>query len=681
MSSKIVGIDLGTTFSAIAYINKFGMPEIIPNAEGERVTPSVILFEDENIIVGTLAKQNAVAMPDRIVEFVKREMGKSLDEYSREFNGKNYSAEMLSSLILKKLKGDAESYLNCSLSDAVITVPAYFNEFQRAATIDAGKLAGLNVLRIVNEPTAAAIAFGVGKCDKDQTVLVFDLGGGTFDVTIMEIKDKNIKMLVTNGDYSLGGKDWDDAIIKYVASLFEEEHGLDPLEDSAAYQDLQSKSVQAKIVLSNRAKTQISFGYKGKYIKAELTEEKFCEISTSRLERCKHLTEIALNEANLNASQIDTILLTGGSTRMPMVKRMIKDMFRKDANDSVNPDEVVALGAAIQGAMIEETKGIASANIIKMLAGITSQDVNPHSLGTVVLKEGRLHNSIIIPKNTPIPTVMSRSDYATSYNNQTYLDVYLLQGEDTDPRCCSLLGAYEFFNIPPRQAGKTLVEITYKYDLNGMVEVEAKDITTGEKLPKKVKKGEISLDDLEISRQLDIALLLDVSISMEGDKLCDAKKAIIEFLGRLQGPNRVGLIRFGSDARIIQNLTENLEHIRSEVIKLQACGGTAMAEALLSANENMLKDQGATNVIILLTDGQPNDAIATEQAAAISKSKAIRVITIGVGYDVDAAFLKRIASSLEDYHFVDDSFELSNTFINIAVELSTGLINKRGKDL
>ncbi len=486
-TKKCVGIDLGTTFSAIAYINEFGMAEIIPNSEGERLTPSVILFDDENVIVGTLAKQNAVAMPDRIVEYVKREMGKSITEYSREFSGKIYSANMLSSLILQKLKNDAEIYLGDHIFDVVITVPAYFNEFQRAATVEAGKLAELNVLRIINEPTSAALAFGVHKADRDQMVIVFDLGGGTFDITIMEIKGKKIRMIATNGDHMLGGKEWDDEIIKYIARVYEEEYGIDPLEDLQAYQDLQLKSVQAKIVLSSRPKTQILFGYKGKQLKVELTEEKFRELTVNHLERCKTLMEIVLSEAQLKPSQINTVLLTGGSTRMPMIRGMLRNFFGSEPNASVNPDEVVALGAAIQGAMLQRDKGIASANVVKMLGGITSHDVNSHSLGIVVIsKDGALRNSIIIPKNTIIPTRKNRTDYTTIYNNQTELSIYLVQGEDGDPHYCTLLGAYEFYDIPPRPAGKTQFDISLEYNLNGMVEVEVRDVLTRKLLPKRI---------------------------------------------------------------------------------------------------------------------------------------------------------------------------------------------------
>src|SRR6201997_3084178 len=272
---KAVGIDLGTTFSAVAHIDAYGKPQIIPNAESERITPSVILFDGPNVIVGTHAKNSAVAEPEKIVDFVKREMGKPKEQFHREFGGTRYSAEELSALILKKLKADAEKYLKTPVTDAVITVPAYFNDAERTATITAGQLAGLNVLQIINEPTAAALAYGLDKLDPDQTVFVFDLGGGTFDVTIMQIKGHEIKIVGTNGDHRLGGKDWDDLIVNYVADEFDRAHGENPLLDLQSYQDLQTRAVAAKIQLSSRNTTTIVYHHGGKSVKLTLTRKEF----------------------------------------------------------------------------------------------------------------------------------------------------------------------------------------------------------------------------------------------------------------------------------------------------------------------------------------------------------------------------------------------------------------------
>src|SRR5476651_288085 len=286
-SRKAVGIDLGTTFCAVAHIDAYGKPQIIPNTENERITPSVILFDGSNAVVGTIAKQNAVAEPDKIVDFVKREMGKSKAQFSRTFAGKVYSAEELSAIILRKLKNDAEKYLGEAVTEAVITVPAYFNDAERTATLVAGQLAGLKVLQIINEPTSAALAYGLDKLDQDQTVFVFDLGGGTFDVTIMRIEGMHIRMLASNGDHRLGGKDWDDIIVNLVAEEFDRLHGENPLLDLQSYQDLQSRALAAKIQLSSRPRTTIVHSFNGKSIKIELTREDFEQLAAPLVEKTK----------------------------------------------------------------------------------------------------------------------------------------------------------------------------------------------------------------------------------------------------------------------------------------------------------------------------------------------------------------------------------------------------------
>src|SRR3989440_11264879 len=346
---KVVGIDRGTTFCAVAHIDPSGKPQIIPNCESERLTPSVILFDGTSVIVGTLAKNNAVAEAERIVDFVKREMGKPKEQFQREFGGKVYSAEELSALILRKLKSDAEKYLKEPVTDAVITVPAYFNDAERTATITAGQLAGLNVLQIINEPTAAAVAYGLDKLDEDQTVFVFDLGGGTFDVTIMRIQGQGIEMLATNGDHRLGGKDWDDVIVNHVAEEFDRAHGENPLLDLQSYQDLQSRALAAKIQLSSRPRTALGHSHNGKSVKVELTREEF-ELKTRHLvEKCKTICEMVLQEAEMEWSDINKVLLVGGMTRMPMVREMVASLSPVPLVDDVNPDEAVAVGAAVQG--------------------------------------------------------------------------------------------------------------------------------------------------------------------------------------------------------------------------------------------------------------------------------------------------------------------------------------------
>src|SRR2546421_2065232 len=296
---KVVGIDLGTTFSAIAHIDTYGKPQIIPNSETERITSSVIFFDSTNVIVGTVAKNNAVAEPEKIVDFVKREMGKPKDQFHREFIGKVYSAEELSALIIKKLKADAEKYLDHPITDAVLTVPAYFNDAERTATITAGQLAGLNVLQIINEPTAAALAYGLDKLDENHTVFVFDLGGGTFDVTIMRIIDQRIEMIATNGDHRLGGKDWDDVIVNLIAEEFDQLHGENPLLDLHSYQDLHNRALTAKIQLSSRNTTTIVYHHGGKSVKLTLTRKEFEKRTRHLVEKCKTICEMVMQEAKM----------------------------------------------------------------------------------------------------------------------------------------------------------------------------------------------------------------------------------------------------------------------------------------------------------------------------------------------------------------------------------------------
>src|SRR2546428_8483617 len=335
---KAVGIDLGTTFSAVAHIDAYGKPQIIPNSESERITPSVILFDATNVIVGSVAKNNAVAESEKIIDFVKREMGKPKEQFHRAFGEKIYSAEELSALIIRKLKADAEKYLDQPVTDAVITVPAYFNDAERTATITAGQLAGLNVLQLINEPTAAALAYGLDKLNEDQTVFVFDLGGGTFDVTIMRITGHKIEMLATNGDHRLGGKDWDDVLVNLVADEFDRLHGETPLLDLHSYQDLHNRALATKIQLSSRKMSTLVHHHNGKSVKLELTREEFEKRTRHLVEKCKMICEMVMQEAKMKWEKIDKVLLVGGMTRMPMIRAMISEFSSVPLMDHVNPD-------------------------------------------------------------------------------------------------------------------------------------------------------------------------------------------------------------------------------------------------------------------------------------------------------------------------------------------------------
>lgn len=500
---KVVGIDLGTTFSAIAHVNDHAQEEIIPNTESERITPSVIMFEDDLVTVGKIAKQQANAVPEQIVEFVKREMGKpkgmSEGEYLREFNGKEYSAEELSALILQKLKQDAEADLNEEITDVVITVPAYFKDAERQATRIAGEIAGLNVLQVVNEPTAAALAYGIDQHGSDQTCFVFDLGGGTFDVTIMKVSGSKLEMIGTNGDHRLGGKDWDDKIITYVAQKFEEEHGEKPLLDLHAYQDIQLAAISAKESLSQRQKARIRCSYNGKSSNVEITREQFEELAADLVERCSTLCDVVLGEVEMTWADIDTVLLVGGSTRMPMVQEMITKISGKDINPrEVNPDEAVALGAAIQGTLrqieevvIERTsetatdEDIADAVKERFIApggdlAITVTDGATHNLGLVVHEsadsEGAIH--VMIAKMTPVPCEVE-DRFGTLVPNQDSLLVQVIQGLEQDQKEDDIIKFEHHklgectLELPSGLPKGSPVDVTYKYNLDQTLEVTA----------------------------------------------------------------------------------------------------------------------------------------------------------------------------------------------------------------
>ncbi len=496
-----VGIDLGTSFSAIAYINEeTNKAEIIPGPEQNRITPSVVLFDDNNtIIVGEIAKQNSVAEPGKVVEFVKRQMGKpkkdKKDEYGNvitqgwcfEYGGKAYSAQEISAFILKKLKNDAEARLGITLTDAVITCPAYFGDPERAATKEAGIIAGFNVLAIIDEPVAAALSYGLDKTGKDQKVFVFDLGGGTFDVVVLEMKGGKIREVTVNGDHQLGGKDWDDEIIKYVSAAFKEKYGTNPMDDLSSYQDLQLKAIKAKEELSKREKTKILCVHAGNTLVVELTRNVFEEISRPLTDRCKILCQIVLDEAKTTWSDIDTILLVGGSTRMPIIKKLIREISGKAPCEEINPDECVALGAAWYGALPGVSRGIVTEEVAKKLSAVQMQKVSSHNMGVVALTpEDEERNFLMIPRFTPLPAE-KKDTFRTVVENQESISIRVMEGgimgidETCDPGDCTMIAKGVIKNIPPSPQG-SLVEVTYRYNDTGILEVYGKHVFSGKEM-------------------------------------------------------------------------------------------------------------------------------------------------------------------------------------------------------
>jgi len=475
-----VGIDLGTTYSSVAVVNDSGQPEIIPNAESERLTPSAVLFEEDMIVVGQIAKDAMVTDPDRVVMFVKRQMGNN--SWYFPYDLERHGPADISAMILTKMKRDAEQYLDRLLPYAVITVPAYFDDERRRATISAGEIAGFKVLGLLNEPTAAAIAFGVDRTKKPETILVYDLGGGTFDVTIMKVDGDDISIVATDGDHQIGGKDFDDAIIKYAVEHFKNEHDFDPTTDPYVAGELRSAAENAKRQLSKRRRTMMMLRAEGKSTRIEIDQDTFTKLIMPKLNTTMTLVRSVLRDADLQPDQLDRVLLIGGSTRVLAVQAVLADYFGFDPDNSVNPDEAVALGAALMAAkkMAELAPEEVVEPIAQKVGGLQITDVTSHSLGieAFIPNTQQRINSILIPRNSPIPTEVSK-EFTTTETAQTAIKVIIYQGEFQDPKLCNPIGEFLLGGLPADRPPGRKVRVTVACTVDGVVKVSALDIETG----------------------------------------------------------------------------------------------------------------------------------------------------------------------------------------------------------
>ncbi|HGE71340.1 TPA: molecular chaperone DnaK [Candidatus Poribacteria bacterium] len=586
--SKIIGIDLGTTNSCVAILEG-GTPQVIANPEGMRTTPSVVAWtKDGEVLVGQIAKRQAITNPENTVFSIKRFMGRKINEVADEIKnvpyavvqgeagnvavrimGKDYLPQQISAMILQKMKETAEAYLGEKVTQAVITVPAYFNDSQRQATKDAGKIAGLEVLRIINEPTAASLAYGLGKGKKDEKIAVYDLGGGTFDISILELGEGVFEVKATNGDTHLGGDDFDKRIVDYLADEFKSEHGIDLRFDRMALQRLKEAAEKAKCELSTTLQTEINLPFitadasGPKHMNIKLTRAKLEQLVDDLIQRTVGPCRQALADAGLTASDIDEVILVGGQTRMPKVQELVKELFGKEPHKGVNPDEVVAIGAAIQGGILSGDEGVKDVLLL---------DVTPLSLG--IETRGGVFTKLI-ERNTTIPTKKSQI-FSTAVDNQSAVSIHVLQGEREIAAFNKSLGRFELVGIPPAPRGAPRIEVTFDIDANGILNVSAKDLGTGKEQKIRVESSG-KLSDEEISKMIkdaeshaeeDRKKLEEARARNNADSaIYIAEKNIREYEGKMEGSDKKELedaiadlrsALLSDDVKAIKSLTDSL---------------------------------------------------------------------------------------------------------------------------
>jgi molecular chaperone DnaK (HSP70) len=662
----VVGIDLGTTNSAICWINPAGQPEVLVSAEGQRTTPSVVQVRaDGTTLVGELAKREAILEKENTAHFFKREMGGGT-QY--RYHRRDYTPTDLSAEVLKKVRADAEARLNLRISEAVITVPAYFENNAREETRRAGEMAGLRVLEIINEPTAAAFSYKQSS-SRPEVVLVYDLGGGTFDVSLVSVTGSEVQVIGTDGNHTLGGKDWDDRIVTYVGQEFQRRQGIDPLDDSYTFQEILIRAEEAKKSLTSAQKAVIALHCQGKSERIELTRPKFHELSCDLLEQTAILCDSVLREAGYSWDRIDSVLMVGGSTRMPACRELVQRLSGKAPNFSVNPDECVAIGAALYAQTISSGKRGAGLRRIK--------DVTSHSMGMVAISpDGESYiNSILIPKNSAVPDVQMKPYQAPASGRDGSVSVYVTQGESERPLDCTFVGKYVIRGFASSPKERAVLAISYAYDASGVITVTAKDRRTSANLT--VEKEPIPADMSWLLRSpkemapakreiTTIYAAVDLSGSMAGGPLKDASAAVSGFIDNADlSTMPIGLISFADSVKVNQEATQNANKLMKGVWEWQI-GSVGIGNEAQPFDEIRRELAGikGRRFAIVLTDGMWADQKAAERAAQKCHDAGIEIIALGFG-SADEKFLKRIATADQAALF-SSSADLADAFEQIA---------------